>query len=758
MAQPEPCGVDEMTSTCLDACVVCDIDGFTGRNNLTIQGQTFSGFCTTIFHNMSYIAFVAGTTDLTLTVSVTNCTTNNGLEIGIFESLDCSTFTPVAACNTDVPANGVATFSNTTPLVIGQHYYLIMDGSRGDICDWTFSVIEGSTLVGELTTSGAISGPQETCPNLQHTFSVAPEVGATFFEWTLNGQPQNSSSTEIDLAFPADGSYQLCVTASNVCDEAPQSCTTILVESATSVLQETICANEFFEVAGELVCESGVHQFSIPLTGGCDSTVFLALTVLPELASVIDINLCLGESFSIGNVAYSATGNYVEVIPSLIGCDSTVTLNMTVIDCELIAAIDHTNPVCSGDENGVIEILLQNGIPPFTYEWEELSNASLAGVGTVNSLSDIVIDNLPAGVYEINITDSFGDDIVFIYEVIDPPLLVVDVTAVDYNDFNLTCYGSADGEATAVAFGGVQPYSFLWDNGVGSETISNVAGGIYEVEITDAAGCVDTASVWLTEPDSISLITNFVDPNCFGPSTGAVFIELLTGGTLPYSYLLNGDAYNPLDTSQSLSSGNYDFTLVDANGCSVTNSGTLQAPDIPLLFVNSEEEVDLGYQVLLSAQTNNSNLIDVTWVDDSQSLECDSCLTTYASPVNDTEYILTVTSVDNCTASASIFVSVIKDKIVYAPTAFSPNGDGVNDDFFLFSDRSVLGVKAFSVFNRWGDLMFQKKGIVTNESSFGWGGSFNGKEMDSDVFVWVAEVEYLDGEISILTGDISLIK
>ena len=102
-AQPEPCGSDPaMTSTCLEACAICDIDGFTGRNDLTIQGQGFPIFCTTQFHNMSYIAFIAGTEDLTIQVTVTNCTINWGLEIGIFESFDCQNFNPISVCNTAV--------------------------------------------------------------------------------------------------------------------------------------------------------------------------------------------------------------------------------------------------------------------------------------------------------------------------------------------------------------------------------------------------------------------------------------------------------------------------------------------------------------------------------------------------------------------------------------------------------------------------------------------------------------------------------
>jgi len=73
-AQPAPCGPDPaMTPTCLEACVICDIDGFTGRNTSTIMGQSFNGFCTTEFNRMAYIAFIAGTEDLEIEFTVTNC-------------------------------------------------------------------------------------------------------------------------------------------------------------------------------------------------------------------------------------------------------------------------------------------------------------------------------------------------------------------------------------------------------------------------------------------------------------------------------------------------------------------------------------------------------------------------------------------------------------------------------------------------------------------------------------------------------------
>ena len=758
-AQPEPCNPDAMTSTCLGACVVCDIDGFTGRNNLTIQGQTFSGFCTSIFHNMSYIAFIAGTEDLTINVSVTNCTIGRGIEVGIFESLDCATFTPVTDCNTDVPANGNATFETTTPLVIGQHYYLIMDGSMGDICDWTFNVIKGSTLVGDLTTSGIIEGPAEICPELFTTYSTTGEVGATMFDWTLNGVEQNEDSPIIDITFPSDGIYELCVTASNVCDEAPPTCRTISVISPEpSYLIETICADDCLEIAGQTICESGHHEMVIKLPNGCDSLIYLDLIVLPELTSFIDINLCIGESFSIGTTPYSTTGVFTQTIPNAIGCDSMVTLDLTMIDCELIVNIDHTAPICNGDANGILQLSLQNGIPPFAYEWNHILDISIGGSGSVNSLTDILIENVPAGIYEINITDNFGDDIVFIQEILDPPVLTANIDALDYNGYNLTCYQSNDGSATVIGNGGVPPYSYLWSTNESQTSISNLSAGFYGVQLTDAGGCITMANVDILEPELLEFAVNYIDPNCEGLETGVIELDSIIGGVPPYSFALNQSEYSTIGTFQNLGSGNYNFSVIDANGCFIDTIDALNEIDIPVLFMDADQEVDLGYDVLIAAETNSTSLVDISWTDLHNSLECDDCLETYALPVNDTEYILTVRSIDDCVTSDSIVVRVNKMREVYFPNVFSPNNDNINDYFFISAQRSVFAIKKLTVFSRWGELICDKTDLAPNDATLGWDGYYKGMPVNNGVYVWMAEVEYLDGEVLIWSGDITVLK
>lgn len=757
-AQPEPCEVNAMSSTCDEACVVCDIDGFTGTNNLSIQGQTFPEFCTTIFHNMSYIAFIAGTEDLTISVSVSNCTIDRGVEIGIFESLDCQNFTPVTDCNTDVEPNATATFSNTVPLVVGQHYYLILDGSMGDICDWTFNVIEGSTLVDDLTTSGTIGGPDEICPELPTTYSTTGDVGATLFYWTVDGVAQNSLAQEIDISFPADGTYELCVTAANVCDQAPPTCTTINVVSPIPLfLDETLCAYECIEVAGETICITGTYDFSITLPNGCDSLIFLDLTILPEHASFLEINLCIGADFSISSTSYSSTGVFVEVIQTDLGCDSTVTLDLTMIDCEISGTSDFTSPICNGEQNGSLLFSLQNGTPPFNYEWNNIAFPNTQGSGTTNLFTDNLIENIPAGFYEINVSDDFGNDVVFIQEVTDPPTLTLAIDVSDYNGYNLTCNNSNDGSASVSGNGGVSPYTFTWSNNEPTQTINNLSAGIYEVVISDSIGCIVMEEFEMIEPDPLVFIANYIDPNCDGYETGLIELDSISGGTVPYTFALDNNPYGVSDTYLNLGSGSYDFTVLDANGCLADTTNDLLEIDIPELYMDENQVVDLGCSLSISATTNNTTLIDISWSNLENSLEYDDCLSTEAAPVNDTKYILSVTSEDNCSTSDSLYVTVNKIRDVFSPNAFSPNNDGVNEYFSLTPGKSVSLIKKINVFDRWGSIVYEAIDQSGYIDPSGWDGYVNGQLAAVGVYVWVAEVEYLDGEILVLNGDVTLV-
>ena len=759
-AQPAPCGPDpEMTPTCLEACVICDIDGFTGRNTSTVMGQGFTGFCTTQYNRMAYIAFIAGTEDLDIEFTVTNCTIDWGLEVGIFESFDCETFSAVTICDTDVQPNSTITLSNTVPLVIGQHYYIVVDGSNNDECDWTFNVVNGSTAVGLLTTSGDISGLAQTCPDMSTTYSTTGDVGAALFYWTVDGNPAGGTTQTVDIIFPADGTYELCVTAANVCDDAPPSCTTVEVVTPEILnLVEEICDNDCYDVAGQTICVSGIYDFVITLPNGCDSLIFLDLTVLPQAQEIVDINLCVGQEFFIGTTPYSTTGIFIDTILTAAACDSIVTLDLFMVECEIIGSTNFISPICNGDANGFLVFSVQNGTPPFDYVWEHITDVTIFGSGSTILFDNNQISNVPAGIYEINIMDDFGNNVVLFQEVTEPSVLTVATDAIDIDGFNLSCNGGMDGIALATGNGGVLPYSFAWSDNqmqIGDQA-NNLAAGFYTVSITDDNGCVQTNNIALTEPTPIEFLINYIDPNCDGFETGLIQIDSVWGGTPSYQTALGSGPFSSAIVYQDLGSGTYDISIIDDNGCETEDSGTLIAPDIPVLFMGPDLEVDLGCDILIPVTTNNTNLVDIIWTSVDNSLDCDTCLRPMASPLNSTSYSLMVTSIDDCSTSDSINIFVNKIRDVFVPNAFSPNGDGSNDYFFINANKSVSLITNMKVFNRWGALIFEGNDLPPNDFSYGWNGFFKGKLVSSGVYVWMAEIEYLDGEVIKLSGDLTI--
>jgi len=86
------------------------------------------------------------------------------------------------------------------------------------------------------------------------------------------------------------------------------------------------------------------------------------------------------------------------------------------------------------------------------------------------------------------------------------------------------------------------------------------------------------------------------------------------------------------------------------------------------------------------------------------------------------------------------------------PTAFSPNGDGVNDVFTVFPGKAVANISQIEIFDRWGNQVFSAN------SNIGWDGIFDGKIAPNGVYVWLITVEFIDGRIQQLSGDVTLIR
>jgi hypothetical protein len=134
------------------------------------------------------------------------------------------------------------------------------------------------------------------------------------------------------------------------------------------------------------------------------------------------------------------------------------------------------------------------------------------------------------------------------------------------------CNGKPTGSATALAAGGVAPYTYVWSNITpgNTSTISNVLAGDYTVTITDSQGCANTSNVTVTEPTAITLgSSTIIAQSTVNNPSGSITVNV-TGGTPPYSYLWNTTPIQTTNSATELTSGEYILTVTDNNGCSQT--------------------------------------------------------------------------------------------------------------------------------------------------------------------------------------------
>ncbi|RMG84235.1 MAG: T9SS C-terminal target domain-containing protein [Bacteroidetes bacterium] len=251
-------------------------------------------------------------------------------------------------------------------------------------------------------------------------------------------------------------------------------------------------------------------------------------------------------------------GMYTVTLTDAVGCTAVDSVTIEA-SSEVLLTVESGSVTCFGGNDGSVTVTLLNGnIANYTVLWDTPHDSNLD-----------IVENLPAGVYHVVVTDSLGCMGTDSVEVLQPDPLILTLSAADP-----VCAGNSDGMVAVAAIGGTAPYTYVWNTGDTTPSITGLFAGDYEVTATDQHGCTAVAAVSLTEPSPVLIDFVVTEASCAGGNDGQI-VAKITGGVPDYEY--QWDIPGAPDTNQvsGLSPGTYGLTVLDANGCSAEASVTV---------------------------------------------------------------------------------------------------------------------------------------------------------------------------------------
>ncbi|AXY77553.1 PKD domain-containing protein [Paraflavitalea soli] len=286
--------------------------------------------------------------------------------------------------------------------------------------------------------------------------------------------------------------------------------------------------------------------------------------------------------------------------------------------------------------------------------------------------------------------------------------------------------------------------------------------GTYVVKhiVSTQAGCTntltDTVRVYGT-PHPVIISDTVVCINEVLPLQGTLTVPD-TAITWKWDLGSNGQSADQNTSVKYPQSGTYAVSLESANklGCKDKTSKNIYVPPTPTINLSGSPTVVVGTGIPMPV-TYSANVATYAWTP-ARNLSCTDCAIPFADPRFTTTYNVRVEDIYGCPATQDITITVICNSSNYfVPNTFSPNGDGHND-VFMPRGRNIDRVNRMQVFNRWGEMVFEKKNFMVNDASAGWNGTYKGKPAAADVYVYVVEFVCDNASVVPFRGNVTLLR
>lgn len=601
-------------------CTVNNITQSTANSVPTIQAITTSQFT-----NATEASFTPVVTDVTVTPTVhcitTPCTppaaattvtaTPSSICVGQSSSITASGPGVGVTYNVYTASSGGTNLGavpvSVSPVTTTTYYVeTVVNGSPACV-----STTRTPVTVTVNPTPTATPGSNSPVCEGQAINLTAVTVGSATYAWTgPNGFNNSTEDPTISPATAADaGTYTLVVTE-NGCSSAPAnvSVTVNPLPVASVSSNSPVCAGSAINLSANNIpsatyawtgpngfsssaedpaispataADAGTYSLTIT-NGGCSSapaTVAVTVNPLPTATAGSNSPVCVGSDIlltSSGGTGYSWTGpnsysngtqnptitgataaengTYIVTVTDANGCQNTAQTIVSVVAGEIISATA-TDITCNGADDGTATAVT-SGVGPYTYSWSPIGGNAATATG------------LPAGTYTVTVTAS-GCSSTANATVNEPTVIGLSTSS------TASSCTTPTGTATVVATGGTGGYTYSWaPSGGNAATAVNIPAGSYTVTVTDANGCVQTATVDVTSVNGPSAsISASSDVSCAGLTDGSATVTA-SGGTpgYTYSWAPSGGA---AATAANLGAGTYTVTVTDAAGCTVTANATI---------------------------------------------------------------------------------------------------------------------------------------------------------------------------------------
>lgn len=572
--------------------------------------------------------------------------------------------------------------------------------------------------------------------------STASGTTITSWAWTFNGGDVTSASTQgpQNITFNTAGTYNIDLTVGDgtLSDTKTVS---LVVNSAVNAGADNT-AN---------VCNNGgttTLDLNTLLSGADAGGTWTETSGTPSGQFTAGTGMFDGNGLTTGN-----TYTFDYTVTGTAPCpDAVATMTITIIDCSSGFVTSDFNAdqmtICQGQTITYTDASSASGTTITSWDWTFNSGTP----SSANTQGPHSITYNTAGTFDVTLV--VGDGTLSDTKTIQVTVNSAPTVTATASPSTTLCTG----DQLTLTGGGASTYT--WDNGVtdGVAFAANTPGStVYTVTGTDTNGCTNTATATVNVSDCAPMVAgfSFQDDICVGDCI--TFTDTSSGTPVSWQWDFGTGATPSNSTSQdpgticfnTVGAQQIQLTITDAGGTSVSVTNSLTVHDVPTVQAELDTIIDLGGNVDLMATSPNFG--SYQWTPSTYYIDCDTCSTTFATPALDVDYIVIFTDPNGCTAQDTVSVVVNFIEGIGVPQAFSPNGDGHND--LLVVKGLGIDKMVFKIYNRYGELVFESK-----EQTFGWDGTYRGKDENPGVFTWVLEYHLLNGTSKVISGNTTLIR